>query len=72
MDAQAAKDFRERWQAVAAVESEEQRNASVALRWQQTNAILRLAMDLKMPVGTPDELEAVVRRRWARLKEMRT
>jgi hypothetical protein len=37
MSDQLMKEFRERWQAVAAIEAQEQRAASVALRWQQTN-----------------------------------
>ena len=70
MNAQLVRDFRERWQAVATVEAEEQRTASVALRWQQTNAILRMAMDLGIPLGEPDESEEMVYRRWARLKRV--
>ena len=61
------KEFRERWQAVEAVEAEEQRTASVALRWQQTNAILRLAIGLGLPMMESDE-EEVFRQRWAKLK----
>jgi hypothetical protein len=68
MNNQLAKEFRERWQAVAAIEAEEQRTASVALRWQQTNAILRLAMGLGLPLMESDEEEEVVRQRWAKLK----
>ena len=69
MDQQLVKEFRERWQAVVAVEAEEQRAASIALRWQQTNAIFRLAMGLGLPLAEKDsaEIEAV-RRRWALLK----
>jgi len=69
MNSQLAKEFRERWQAVAAVEAQEQREASVALRWQQTNAIFRLAMGLGLlsPEEDSAEVEAV-RRRWALLK----
>jgi len=72
MDDQQAREFRERWQAVAAIEAEEQRVASMALRWQQMNAILRLAMGLGLPLTEPDEEEEDVRRRWARLKGVRT
>jgi hypothetical protein len=68
MNNQLAKEFRERWQAVEAVEAEEQRTASVALRWQQTNAILRLAIGLGLPLMESGEEEEVVRRRWAKLK----
>ena len=73
MNSQSAKEIRERWQAVAAVEAEEQRAASVALRWQQTNAIFRLAMGLGLPLAGEDsaEIEAV-RRRWILLKEATT
>ena len=43
----------------------EQREASIALRWQQTNAIFRLAMGLGLSLAEEDseEIEAV-RRRW--------
>ena len=69
MNNRLAKEFRERWQAVAAVEVKEQKDASIALRWQQTNAILRLAMGLGLSLAEEDseEIEAV-RRRWALLK----
>lgn len=68
MSDQLMKEFRERWQAVAAIEAEEQRTASVALRWQQTNAILRLAIGLGLPLAEPDAEEETVRQRWAKLK----
>jgi len=61
------KQFRKRWQAVAALEREEQREASVALRWQQLNAILRLAIGLELPLREQFE-EELVRQRWAKLK----
>ena len=66
------KEFRERWQAVAAIEAEEQRTASMALRGQQTNAILRLAIGLGLPLMEPDEEKEVVHQRWAKLKGIRT
>jgi len=61
------KQFRKRWQAVAALEREEQREASVALRWQQLNAIQRLAIGLELPLREQFE-EEIVRQRWAKLK----
>ena len=72
-NSQQARGFRERWQAVAAVEAEEQTTASIALRWQQMNAILRLAMGLGLLQAEEDsaEIEAV-RRRWTLLKETTT
>ena len=66
------KEFRERWQAVAAIEVEERRTASVALRWQQTIAILQLAIGLGLPLTEPDAEEEVVRQRWAKLKGAQT
>lgn len=68
MDISPAREFRDRWRAVAAVEMEEQRAASVALRWQQLNSLIRLAMGLGLPLARSDEEEAVVWRRWAKLK----
>lgn len=62
------KNFRERWQAVAAIETEEQISASIALRWQQTNAVLRLAVGLGIAVDEPDDLDQAVYDRWAQLK----
>lgn len=69
MNSQMAREFRKRWQAVAVAEATEQREASIALRWQQMNAIFRLAMGLGFPLAeeNSEEIEAV-RRRWALLK----
>jgi len=67
IDPQLAKQFRDRWQAVAAVEDQEQRAASISLRWKQLNAIWHLARGLGMQ-SEPDETEGLVRERWARLK----
>ena len=69
MDTLLAREFRDRWQAVAAVEMEEQRAASVALRWQQLNSLIRLAMGLGLPLTRPDDQEYPVWQRWARLKD---
>lgn len=69
MNARQAREFRERWQAVAAIEAEEQRATSVSLRWQQLNAIFRLAQGLGLlPVEDDAQVEAV-RCRWVKLKE---
>ncbi len=61
--------YRERWRAVAAIEVDEQRNASVALRWQQLNSLLRLAIGLGLPLNESDPEEEAVRQRWVKLKE---
>ena len=67
LDSKLAKQFRDRWQAVAAIEDQEQRAASISLRWKQLNAIWQLAWGLRMQ-SEPDETESLVRERWARLK----
>ena len=67
LDLQLAKQFRDRWQAVAAIEDQEQRAASISLRWKQLNAIWQLARGLGLQ-SEPDEMDSLVRERWARLK----
>lgn len=61
------RQFRDRWQAVAAVEREEQQAASISLRWQQLNVLWRLASS--MDIAVSDREEDVVRQHWLRLKE---
>ncbi len=67
MDRQLAKQFRDRWKAVEAVEIQEQRAASVSLRWKQLNALWNLAAGLGRP-PQPDESKIAVYERWAQLK----
>jgi hypothetical protein len=70
MNRRQAKEFRARWQAVEAVEVEEQRAASIALRFRQMSAIFRIGMGLGL-LRTEDDVETeAVRRRWVKLKEM--
>ena len=40
--------YRQRWQAVAAVEAAEQQVSSFSERWRQLNALLRLAQSLNI------------------------
>jgi len=63
------REFRHRWQAVAAIEAQERKRASITLRWQQTNAILRLAIGLGLSLSERTEEEQPVRDRWIELKE---
>ena len=67
IDPQLAKQFRDRWQAVAAIEDQEQRAASIGLRWKQLKAIWQLALGMGV-WPEPDETESLVRERWAKLK----
>ena len=70
MSKESLRQFRDRWQAVAAVELQAQRAASITLRWQQMNAIFRLAFGLQLPIASSDREEEVVRQRWIKLKGM--
>jgi len=65
------RQFRERWQAVARVEEQEQRIATLMERWQRTNTILCMAMALGCDLHRHDD-DDVVYLRWARLKDLAT
>ena len=70
MDSQRARKFRQRWQAAATIKTVAPEAASLALRWQQSNAILRLARNLGLTL-TSTKQEEMVWQRWARLKANR-
>ena len=61
--------YRERWAAVAEIEAAEQRETTVAQRWQKLNSILRMAAGLGIAAQKDDEQIAVVRQRWNFLKD---
>jgi len=71
IDSQQAQAFRARWQAVAAIELREMQQASIEQRWQQFNAILRMASALQLSLPENDENDemdlAAVRQRWIHL-----
>jgi hypothetical protein len=69
MDVHLVQEYRSRWQAVAEVEAAEQREATIANRWQQLNAILQMAMALGLDLDAQAEDELAVWQRWAKLKE---
>ncbi len=69
MDARLLKEYRDRWRAVRAVEIEEQRRASITVRWQQLNALYAMARDLGLSDQTREDEIETVRQRWARLKD---
>ena len=62
------REYRERYQAVAAIEAEEQRLATIAERWQQLNAVWRLAIGLGLQLAHRHDDEEAVYLRWAKLK----
>ncbi len=68
MDVGDIRFYCERWKAVEEIERQELRAASMEKRWQQINAIWRLAKGLGFSFE-PDESEMVVFARWAKLKE---
>jgi hypothetical protein len=69
IDRDLAKAFRDRWQAVAVVEAQEQRAATDDLRWRQLQAILRLAAELGLVREEASKEVETVRQTWVRLKE---
>jgi hypothetical protein len=64
----AIRTYKDRWQAVNEFEREEMRTTSIDMRWMQLNAVVRLAIGLGFI--EPDESEASVHQRWAKLKEL--
>jgi len=65
-----AKAFRDHWDTVASVQAEERRCTSLQLRWEQMNALRRLAVGLALPLTSPADQEEIVWERWARLKKV--
>lgn len=62
------KAYRDRWKIVEQVERQELRTASIDLRWQQLNSILRLAKGLDLHSVHDEDQEMEVYQRWAKLK----
>jgi hypothetical protein len=62
--------YRDRWQAVEEIERQEQRAASINLRWQQTNSILRLAIGLDLALDESHDQNEIVRQRWEKLRNI--
>lgn len=60
--------YQSRWQAVNEIETSERRQASLALRWRQLNALLIMAtaLGLVMPQDEAPE-DSIVIHRWNRL-----
>jgi hypothetical protein len=70
LDREALKAYQARWEAVAAVEEAERGQATLAERWREMNAILRMAIALGLKLEE-DEVEiAAVHRRWNRLRDI--
>jgi hypothetical protein len=61
--------YKNRWQAVADRENEEQRQMPFIDRWQKLNSIIRLAQSLGLVRQTDEQQIDVVRQRWNELKD---
>ena len=61
--------YKNRWQAVADRENEEQRQMPFIDRWQKLNFIIRLAQTLGLVRQTDEQQIDVVRQRWNELKD---
>lgn len=68
MDKQLAQSFRNRWQAVVRIQEEEDRVSTLEQRWRAMNAILGLALSLKLPLASPDDSATIVMHRWNKLR----
>ena len=70
MEVEELREYQDRWKAVAAVEREEQRQASEESRWQQLNRLLAMAAALGLKENVSQGDVDAVRRRWNRLKDL--
>ena len=61
--------YKNRWQAVADRENEEQRQMPFIDRWKKLNSIIRLAQTLGLVRQTDEQQIDVVRQRWNELKD---
>lgn len=68
LDKHLVREYRERWRAVEAVDSAEQQLSSVAWRWQQLDAIYKLAAGLHLTEKDSREDEAAGYEHWSLLK----
>lgn len=61
------KTYLARWQAVSEVELHELQTTTVAVRWQQLNSIIGMAIGLG--IHRPVEDDPEISQRWAKLRE---
>jgi hypothetical protein len=70
MKVEELREYRNRWKAVAVIEKEEQRQASLEFRWRQLNRLLAMATALGLKMNLSQGQVNIVRRRWNRLKDL--
>jgi len=67
MDKSTVELYRNRWQAVAVIEAREQWESTSTQRWQQLNAIVRMAAALELPREKDASQDTAVIQRWNHL-----
>lgn len=70
MDKSTVELYRNRWQAVAVIEAREQRESTSTQRWQQLNAIVRMAAALELPREKDASQDTAVIQRWNHLRNL--
>lgn len=70
MDKSMLTAYQDRWKLVAEIEAAEQRQTSMAQRWQKLNALVRMAAGLGILRKGNDAQIQIVRQRWALLKRL--
>lgn len=68
MDAKLVREYRARYEAVAQIEAAERQAATIEERWQELNALVRMAVALGVDLRAESLDDADVWARWARLK----
>lgn len=69
LDKEMLKAYQKRWQAVAEIKNAELQRTTIPQRWQQMNALFRLAAALGLQPEDDMEETEIVYQRWNRLRE---
>jgi hypothetical protein len=72
VDPDSAREYRDRWQAVAAVRALEHKALTMADRLRQTDDLMAFAAEAHLDVSRRLAEEAQARRRWEKLKGLDT
>ncbi len=72
MDPETVRDYRDRWQAVAAVRALEQQALTMADRLRQADGLMAFAAEAHLDVSRRLAEEGQARRRWEKLKGLDT
>ncbi len=69
MDPKRAREYRDRWQAVAEIEAAERRSTTMAERLREADRLVAFARAEQVDVSSHDRDEEQARQRWAKLYE---